>query len=232
MIKKIGKVLLTFGLFILNLTYSVLIVMLLKKFGLNINDLSDIVVVIIDVLICLSFMAVLFLIYHKTLISDFKDYIKNFKNHFSTGLKIWGIGLTMMLISNIIITLIYPQEAANEVALQEIIKVMPLYMIFQTVLYAPFCEELIFRKSIKDFIHKDILYILISGLSFGFAHLLADLSNPLQLLYIIPYGALGISFAYTYAKTKNIWVSITFHMLHNFIAISLSILTNLMVGGL
>ena len=232
MIKKIGRILLTLSLFILNLTYPVLIVMLLEKLGLNINNLNTTKAIIIDIGISISFMLILFAIYHKTLIDDFKDYIKNFKKHFSTGFKIWGIGLIVMLISNIIIGIIYPVEAANEAALQEIIKQMPLYMIFSTVIYAPFCEELIFRKSIKDFINKDILYIIISGLGFGFVHILADLSNPLQLLYIIPYGSLGISFAYLYTKTKNIYVPLTFHMLHNFIAISLSIISYIMAGVL
>lgn len=232
MIKKIGNVLLTLSLFILYLFYPILIFMLLQKSGLNIESLNKTTIAIIDVFICLSFMLILFFIFNKSLIKDFKEHIKHFKKNFSIGFKIWGIGLTIMLLSNIIIGLIYPVEAANEVNLQEMIRIMPLYMIFHTVIYAPFCEEIIFRKSIKNFINSDILYIFISGFSFGFVHILADLSDALQLLYIIPYGALGISFAYTYVKTKNIYTSITFHMLHNFIAISLSIILNIMAGGL
>ena len=100
-------------------------------------------------------------------------------------------------------------------------------MIFSTIIYAPFVEELIFRKSIRDIIDNDYLYIIISGLTFGFVHTLAG-STLQELIYIIPYGALGSCFAIMHVKTKNIYTSMTFHMIHNAIVVFISIAGNIL----
>ena len=132
-----------------------------------------------------------------------------------------------MMLSNIIISYYFPGGSANEEAVQNIIKQVPIYMIFSTIIYAPFVEELIFRKSIRDIIDNDYLYIIISGLTFGFVHTLAG-STLHELIYIIPYGALGSCFAIMHVKTKNIYTSMTFHMIHNAIIVFISIAGNIL----
>ena len=77
-----------------------------------------------------------------------------------------------MAISNIIITFVLKQTiAGNEELVRSYIDTSPLLMIFSTVIYAPICEELTFRKSIKDAINNKYIYILTSGLLFGFLHI-------------------------------------------------------------
>jgi len=48
----------------------------------------------------------------------------------------------------------------------------------------------------------------------------------IDLVYIVPYGALGFAFALSYDKTKTIYSSIAMHMIHNTIAFILLILVN------
>ena len=230
--KKLGRFILTVILFVAELTYFSLAFNLLKHFGIDINTYSATIKILIVIAIQIIFMLILFIIYHKDLINDLKDYKNNFKEYFSFGLKSWLIGLTIMIISNVIIYQFYQSNATNETLVQESIKQIPIYMIFSTVIYAPFTEEIIFRKSIKDFIDNNYLYIIISGLVFGYIHTLANYTNPYELLYIIPYGAVGSSFAYIYSKKKNIFVPITFHMLHNAIIVSTSLLSYFMAGAL
>lgn len=49
-----------------------------------------------------------------------------------------------------------------------------------------------------------------------------------MLVYLIPYSALGIAFAYAYKKTDNIYGVILIHGLHN----AISLLEIIILGGL
>lgn len=225
--EKLPKILLTICLFVAELLYSYCVVLVLQHFGIDITTYSNTLKYQIIIGIDLSFMFILFLLYRKTLLKDITLYIKYFIKNISTGTKYWIIGLCIMMLSNIIISYYFPGGSANEEAVQNIIKQVPIYMIFSTIIYAPFVEELIFRKSIRDIIDNDYLYIIISGLTFGFVHTLAG-STLHELIYIIPYGALGSCFAIMHVKTKNIYTSMTFHMIHNAIIVFISIAGNIL----
>ena len=225
--EKLPKILLTICLFVAELLYSYCVVLVLQHFGIDITTYSNTLKYQIIIGIDLSFMFILFLLYRKTLLKDITLYIKYFIKNISTGTKYWIIGLCIMMLSNIIISYYFPGGSANEEAVQNIIKQVPIYMIFSTIIYAPFVEELIFRKSIRDIIDNDYLYIIISGLTFGFVHTLAG-STLQELIYIIPYGALGSCFAIMHVKTKNIYTSMTFHMIHNAIIVFISIAGNVL----
>lgn len=225
--EKLPKILLTFCLFVAELIYSYCVVLGLQRFGIDITTYSITTKYQIIIGIDLSFMFVLFLLYRKTLLKDITLYFKNFIKNISIGAKYWAIGLCIMMLSNIIISYFFPGGSANEEAVQNVIKQVPIYMIFSTIIYAPFVEELIFRKSIRDIIENDYLYVIISGLAFGFVHTLAG-STLHELVYIIPYGALGSCFALMYVKTKNVYTSMTFHMIHNAIVVFISIAGNIL----
>ena len=228
--KKLGKFILSIVLLVSDLIYSSVAVYLLKKIGIDFKSLNINIQVLIAILIHLTYMIILFIIYRKSLIDDFKDYKKNFKEYFSFGLKAWLIGLLVMVLSNMIIYNIYTNNSTNENVIQSALQKLPLYMFFSTVIYAPFTEELIFRKSIKDFINNDFIYILISGVFFGSIHLL-NYQDVRELLYIIPYSAMGVSFAYIYSKKKNIFISMTFHMIHNLMIVTTSLISYFLIRG-
>ena len=59
------------------------------------------------------------------------------------------------------------------------------------------------------------LFILISGILFGSMHVIGSVTSVYDYLYIIPYSALGISFAALLYKTDNIFSTITIHSIHN-----------------
>ena len=160
---------------------------------------------------------ILIIIYYKDLKKDLTSY-----NHhiFFTSVKYWILGLIIMVISNYFITHILNLSlASNEQAVRNYIDINPLLMIINTCIFAPLTEELAFRKSIKDAINNKWFYILTSGLLFGLIHIVAFINKPIHLIYLIPYGSLGIIFAYTYHKTKNIYSTITMHAIHNIMAV-------------
>lgn len=193
-------------------------------FGNNYSNFSLTSRAIVSLVANLLILIILYICYRDTLKRDFKNFFnKNIFNNLEIAFKYWLGGFLIMIISNLIITFITNGGmAANEESIREMIDLVPLYMIFNVSIYAPFTEELIFRKSIRDFIFNKWIYILISGIIFGALHIITnDITNYTDLLFLIPYCALGISFSALYTKTNNIYSSISMHMLHNSIAILL-----------
>ena len=98
---------------------------------------------------------------------------------------------------------------------------MPIYTFISAVIIAPFLEELVFRKSFRDMFSNNLLFIILSGLTFGAFHVIGSFETLFDLIYIIPYSIPGFVFAYTLSKSKNIFVPIGLHFLHNGILMAL-----------
>lgn len=225
-IKEIIKFILIFLLYLL---YSDIIIIILTKLGVNIKILPNNLKIAIMFLINLSLMIMLFIFYRKSIKENFKDFKSNFKTYIKDNFKYYVIGLLIMIISNIIISFFVEGNSTNETLIREYINIMPIYMIFSSCIYAPFTEEMVFRKSLRNCFNNKVLYILLSGLIFGSMHLLSA-SNLVELVFLIPYSSLGCVFAYMYYKTNNIFVPMTFHMVHNTIIV-INYLLMLIIGG-
>lgn len=174
------------------------------------------------------FFLILFFIlyYYHYLKEKLFDFKKNFKNYFNIAFKDWLTGFIIMYIANIFIMQIIGSIGQNEQNVQEIISSTPLIALLLTTLFAPFIEEMLFRKNLQDCFHNKYLFMITSGLLFGLVHVL-EAKNPLEYLLIIPYGALGVSFAHTLNKTDNIYATIMMHAFHNGILTLYAILVNL-----
>lgn len=225
-IKEIIKFILIFLLYLL---YSDIIIIILTKLGVNIKVLPNNLKIAIMFLINLSLMIMLFIFYSKSIKENLKDLKLNFKSYIKNNFKYYVIGLLIMIISNIIISFFVEGNSTNETLIREYINIMPIYMIFSSCIYAPFTEEMVFRKSLRNCFNNNVLYILLSGLIFGSMHLLSA-SNLVELVFLIPYSSLGCVFAYMYYKTNNIFVPMTFHMVHNTIIV-INYLLMLIIGG-
>lgn len=225
-IKEIIKFILIFLLYLL---YSDIIIIILTKLGVNIKVLPNNLKIAIMFLINLSLMIMLFIFYSKSIKENLKDLKLNFKSYIKDNFKYYVIGLLIMIISNIIISFFIEGNSTNETLIREYINIMPIYMIFSSCIYAPFTEEMVFRKSLRNCFNNKVLYILLSGLIFGSMHLLSA-SNLIELVFLIPYSSLGCVFAYMYYKTNNIFVPMTFHMVHNTIIV-INYLLMLIIGG-
>lgn len=225
-IKEIIKFIL---IFLLYLFYSDIIVTIITKVGIDLKVLPTTSKIILMMLINLSLMIMLFIFYSKSIKENLKDLKLNFKSYIKDNFKYYVIGLLIMIISNIIISFFIEGNSTNETLIREYINIMPIYMIFSSCIYAPFTEEMVFRKSLRNCFNNKVLYILLSGLIFGSMHLLSA-SNLIELVFLIPYSSLGCVFAYMYYKTNNIFVPMTFHMVHNTIIV-INYLLMLIIGG-
>lgn len=214
MTKDITKYLKTFFVIMFYFTYNNIAVYILKRVGIDIYSMSQNMLIFINLIIDILFMIILFLVYYKDIINDIRDFKENYKSYLKFAFKWWVFALLFMYISNIIIFIIVKSNASNEEIIQSMVNKYPLYMLFQVSIMAPFVEEMLFRKSIRDIVSNKYLYIIISALIFGGLHVLTS-ESYLEMLYIIPYGVFGGVFAYIYCKTKNIFSTITVHHFHN-----------------
>jgi membrane protease YdiL (CAAX protease family) len=135
-----------------------------------------------------------------------------------------------MLVSNILIMYLSPiNQANNEEMVQTMLRKAPILTFISATFTAPFLEEMLFRKSFGDIFTNKKIMVFASGLFFGLLHVIFSLKTPWDLLYIIPYGALGYGFAAAVAKTDNVFSSIFFHMLHNGVLTLSSIILSILI---
>lgn len=167
-------------------------------------------------------MVIFAFLYYRSFQKDIKLMKEKHKEYYQKYLKYWLLSVGIMFVSNAIIMMITGNSTSgNEKAIRELFSTSPLYVYFSGVIFAPFVEELIFRKCFHDLIPNRYLFIFISGFVFGGLHVLTNYSGALDLLYLIPYCAPGLVFAYIMEKTDNVLVSIGLHFLHNGILISI-----------
>lgn len=162
------------------------------------------------------------LIYLKDLKKDLKDFKINYKKILLTSLKYWLIGTIIMIISSILISIIGIKENINQEANINMLKNAPIVEILCAVIFGPIVEELVFRRGLKNFTSNKHIYAITTGLIFAFIHIISSISNNsdiIMLIYLIPYGALGIAFGYAYKKTNNIFGNIAIHSIHNLISL-------------
>lgn len=125
----------------------------------------------------------------------------------------FGLAYGANIVGNILTSLI---GSAQEHAVQNPMQITVSYLspwaiLLYMVICAPILEELIFRKLIVD---RAVRYgqgvaVVVSGLMFGLFH-----GNLNQFAYA---AAIGMFLAFLYVKTGNIKITISIHMLINFV---------------
>lgn len=209
--------------FYVALQFSILIPIYL--FDIKPNNTSIEVIALLNLFQSFIFMIVLIFMYKKDLKQDFNDFKLKFKSYIRLTIEHWLLGITLMIISNLLIAYLSPiSQANNELGIREAVKGSPIPMLISIIIIAPFTEEIMFRKSLGDIIKNKYLFLITSGLLFGLAHVVGSYQVIWDYLYVIPYGALGMMFALLYYKTKNIYTSVLAHLIHNAFAASLMLL--------
>ena len=223
LIKKIIQSIFVFILFYYS-SYLQLIPILL--FNMDIEKLTSTQNICLSLFSNIVLLLILCKIYWKELKAEWINFSKNYLQNKYAAFRYRYKGLVGMAVSNIILNFVLNAGGAtNEKMVQEMITTLPILMLINAGIIAPIIEELTFRKAFKNVFQNKWVFILSSGLIFGGLHVITSFSTPLELLYIIPYSSLGISFAYMYYKTNTIYTSISMHIIHNTVLTLLSILT-------
>lgn len=187
----------------------------IKVLNIDINHITNSQNVLLNLFSNICLFLMFFIFYFKSLKKDFCTFKNDLLFNLNSALKYWIIGFVLMFISNLFIFLINGSIAGNEQTVRSMIKALPFIMLINAGIIAPFNEEIMFRKSLGDIFNSKWLFVICSFLLFGGAHVIGNINNILDILYIIPYGFLGGTFALAYRNTNTIFTPITMHMFHN-----------------
>lgn len=165
------------------------------------------------------------IILYKNLKFTFKRDIKYLKKSARDYIK-YGIstlivfGFAELVIQNIIMIF------TGSVSLNEAdVKALPIiYQLIFGVLIDPFIEECMFRGLIRKLISNKYAYLIVSSVIFGAMHVIYEINNPKNLLFIFVYSIAGFALAYNYEKTDNLVSPIVMHSISNLFSIILSVI--------
>lgn len=168
------------------------------------------------VLMYVSIITIMFIVFRKQLIHDFKIFKDYFKEYMSLTFKTWLKSLVVMMILSLTIQIVTnTQNSNNQQNLQEMFNAVPVLISLLTVFYAPVAEELMFRGVFRKFINNKYLFIIISGIVFGILHVIDDSKTLAEFSYVLVYSSLGMYMASLYYKTNNLFTNISFHFMQN-----------------
>lgn len=222
--RKVSEIL-TSGLFIMMfLSFSAIISLVLACLNINPSNMSNLAQHIYIIFMEILFITLIIFRYKKEYKANFDKFKKNYNSYFKKYLKYYLVGIAFMMISNLILVTIFDGIANNEEAVRATLKISPIYMYISAVLLAPILEESIFRFNVRKIIDEKWSFIILSGVLFGLCHIVSQITNWYDILYIIPYSSLGIALARMYYESDNIFTSVMFHLLHNGILVSLQFL--------
>ena len=198
-------------------------------FNIDVKHMSNTTYTLLTLFADICILTIALFLYGKELVQEWKTFKKKPGENFDIAFKYYFIGLAIMIGSNILINFILKLgNSQNEQAVQSLIKTAPWLMLIFAGLFAPIIEEIVFRKSLRNVIKNKYIFIFVSGFIFGLLHIIGyNLKTPLELLYIIPYGALGFMFALMDYKVDSTYPSIFMHMFHNITLTLLSIILNM-----
>lgn len=210
------KIFLFIILFIIFLYKDLFYLIPLKLLKIDYTKLNDNQELILSLMASLVLVIIIIIIYRKYLKEKIIDYKNHIEEYFDFGIKYWFMGIIGMAACNFLISTLSPvHEANNEALVQEMLKNAPLLTFISASLIAPFVEEMLFRKNFGDIFKNKKIMVLASGLFFGLLHVIFSINSWWDLLYVFPYGILGGAFAYILYKKDNIFIPITFHIIHN-----------------
>lgn len=156
---------------------------------------------------------------------DLFEDVKKMKTDIKANLLTCLIGYGSMLGLSLILSLVYAVFDVNGTSANESILQLMMqgegkwYLLVAVVIFAPICEEIVFRKLLidtceKTFNLKPALAIMISSFLFAFIHV----TDCASFVFIFQYLALAIPLCLVYHfSNNNIYVSILVHMANNLI---------------
>ncbi|MDD4407214.1 MAG: CPBP family intramembrane metalloprotease [Bacilli bacterium] len=202
-----------------------------NKLNINVDTFNFIDIAYSEALISLVLFIILFFIYKKTLLDDLFEFKINIKNNLKKCFKLFVILLIVKIIATFIIYIlsfilkINISVSENQSIINLLLSSAPIIMLISTVLLTPFVEEIIFRLGLKKIIKNSGLFILLSGLIFGFMHVFpTDINITVALIQSISYVFIGTLIAYYYVKYKNIYFVIIIHSLNNLLGVLATLL--------
>lgn len=218
---KKEKLIFPFGRIGLYYLVNIILVLFTSIFLNRSHLLDNFIMILIDLTMVIFVLTLL----KKKFKGQLQDFKKNWKENLKTIFKFWLLGLLLMMITNLIINVfIMKGIAPNEETNREVLNNFRIYAITTMCLLTPIIEEALFRLNFKNALPNKKVFLIVTSLLFGLMHVILQIKSPLDILYLIPYSILGLTFGLIFYNTKNITSSIIAHMLHNTVTIIIVLL--------
>lgn len=157
------------------------------------------------------YFGIIVLINFKYLIEQFKDMKNNTKKKVSSIL----LCFVLVLLINFIFNFMH-------INYDNLNNYSNFYIIFKMLLFSTLAEELLFKKTIREVINIDYLFMLASSFIYAFITIIySDLTSISTWLLFLWYFSIELIMSYFYVKHENILVPITSKFIYNFIKVIL-----------
>lgn len=223
--KNLGLFVLIFFVWILIAPISIALPLAIINNYIEVSIQAQRIFLMLGELITIFFI---FILYKEEILKELKKFKENILYYIETYFPYWIIMLVIVTVVANIVEIFVKDGPANQNLIEEAIKQTPILIGISVMILAPLTEELIFRLSLRKVFKNDIIYILMSGLIFGFIHIIAGENIINELPYLLTYSIPGFVFAYSYIKSKNIMVPIFLHFIHNTFATVIIFLTGVL----
>ena len=122
-----------------------------------------------------------------------------------------------MIISVILVEL-FPNGSNESVdSLLHIYDKSPFLLLISTLFYFPIVEELVFKKTFRNFINNKWLFIIVTAVMNGFFEVVFSYNDIMGIINALPLIVFYGMLSYIYYETGNIAVSISYRMIFNLI---------------
>lgn len=129
------------------------------------------------------------------------------------------ITVILSILLNYVFYMIIPKNEGQ--AISNLIndkEIWPWVFPLTTMILAPICEELYFRKGYKLIIENKIIYIILNSLIFSFWHYNVNSSFFANLNVLLSTFFVSIILSYVYIKSDKSGTNILSHMISNILA--------------
>jgi len=193
--------------------------------GLILGMVSDNNYMIVNIIGSLLCMILMILISFKYLNQQFQIFKQ--KKGQSIGLAfitIVYLYVAAMIFNLLVVVKMNLGQADNQINNELFMKFDMIGFMLNSLIVAPFMEEMIFRGCIFHKVWKKInapCGFIASGLVFGFMHIVASLISGSwnNVIYILLYGSCGALLCYPFYKSENIYASMICHMTYNLLGV-------------
>ncbi len=159
-----------------------------KITNLSINSSDTYDVVVIELLLDLISFIVFCIIFRKKIFKDYQVSINNIFKLLESILLYYILFSIVNFFVSYLVVFIYNmfgieyQAIDNQISIEEMFKSAPRLIFIDACVIAPLIEEMVFRVSIRESIKNNGVFISISGLIFGIAHISQHILTLISIL--------------------------------------------------
>ncbi len=193
----------------------------------RLNVQSDTAVALAMLVAYMATTILLCVLLRKELVKETKVFKQSKWKFLGLGIGGWIVGFIVTIALGMIVLAINTalgkdEMSVNQESINDSIKNSAVIMAFSVIVFGPIVEELIFRKIIFAGLYQKniVLAYAVSSLFFGAMHVFSGG----DWVFLITYAGMGVMFAAAYHYSKNIYVPIIMHMIHNGFSFLMSLL--------